>query len=147
MAMQILRHRLELATAEPIQIVDLTERVRCWVAGSGIRDGLLTVSSPHTTARINVNEREPQLARDMVGFLQRLAPAGTGYLHDLAPVDDRPNAHSHLLGLLMSAAQTLPVAGGLPALGAWQSIFFVELDGPREHRIVELQLLGEGAEP
>jgi secondary thiamine-phosphate synthase enzyme len=144
--MQILRHRFELATTEPIQIIDLTERVRGWVADSGVRDGLLTVSSLHTTARINVNEREPQLERDMVAFLQRLAPAGAGYLHDLAPVDDRPNAHSHLLGLLMSTAQTIAVAGGVPALGSWQAIFFVELDGPREHRGVELQLLGEGGQ-
>jgi secondary thiamine-phosphate synthase enzyme len=114
------------------------------VAGSGVRDGLLTVSSPHTTARINVNEREPQLARDMVAFLQQLAPAGAGYLHDRAPVDGRINAHSHLLGLLMSAAQTIPVAGAEPVLGGWQAIFFVELDGPRARRSVELQLLGLG---
>lgn len=143
--MQILRHRLELATTEPIQLIDLTERIGAWVAGSGIADGLLTVSSPHTTARININEREPQLALDMAAFLQRLAPAGAGYGHDLAPVDDRPNAHSHLLGLLMSAAQTIAVAGGAPRLGGWQSIFFVELDGPRQRRCVELQLLGERA--
>jgi secondary thiamine-phosphate synthase enzyme len=144
--MQILRHWLELATAEPIQIIDLTDSIRSWVAGSGIRDGLLTVSSPHTTARINVNEREPQLALDMVAFLQRLAPSGADYLHDRAPVDDRANAHSHLLGLLMNSSQTIPVAGGEPALGGWQAIFFVELDGPRERRNVELQLLGEGGE-
>jgi secondary thiamine-phosphate synthase enzyme len=145
--MQILRHRLELATDEPIQIIDLTERIRGWVAGSGIVDGLLTVSSPHTTARINVNEREPQLALDMVAFLQRLAPAGAGYGHDHAPVDDRPNAHAHLLGLLMSSAQTVPVAGGVPVLGGWQAIFFIELDGPRERRSVALQLLGQGGRP
>jgi secondary thiamine-phosphate synthase enzyme len=142
--MHILRHRLELSTDAPIQIIDLTERVRSWVAGSGIRDGLLTVSSPHTTARINVNEREPQLALDMVDFLQRLAPAGAGYRHDIAPVDDRPNAHAHLLGLLMTAAQTVPVAAGAPSLGGWQAIFFIELDGPRSGRCVDLQLLGEG---
>jgi secondary thiamine-phosphate synthase enzyme len=142
--MQILRHRFELTTAEPIQLIDITERICSWVAGSGVRDGLLTVSSLHTTARINVNEREPQLERDMVAFLQQLAPAGAGYGHDISPVDGRINAHSHLLGLLMPAAQTIPVAGGKPVLGGWQAIFFVELDGPRERRSVELQLLGEG---
>ncbi|HEY0331847.1 MAG TPA: secondary thiamine-phosphate synthase enzyme YjbQ [Rhodopseudomonas sp.] len=140
--MKILRHRLELATIAPIQIVDVTEQVRDWVASSGIKDGLVTVSSLHTTARININEREAQLERDMITYLKRLVPRDGNYLHNLAPVDGRDNAHSHLLGLFMNSSETLPVAAGALVLGGWQSIFFIELDGPREARGIELQLLG-----
>lgn len=142
--MKILRHQLQLATAQPIQILDLTDAVRDWVGASGIRDGLLTLISPHTTARVNLNEREPQLQRDMVTFLKRLVPRDGDYLHNLAPVDDRDNAHSHLLGLFLNASETVPVADGALVMGGWQSIFFVELDGPRTRRELWLQLLGEG---
>jgi secondary thiamine-phosphate synthase enzyme len=140
--MKILRHRIELATIEAIQILDITGQVRDWVAASGIRDGLLTLISPHTTARVNVNEREPQLQRDMITYLKRLVPRDGDWLHNLATVDDRDNAHSHLLGLFMNSSETIPVAGGELVLGSWQSIFFIELDGPRERRGLELQILG-----
>uniref|UniRef100_Q07UK2 YjbQ family protein n=1 Tax=Rhodopseudomonas palustris (strain BisA53) TaxID=316055 RepID=Q07UK2_RHOP5 len=143
LAMKILRHRIELPTTAPIQIIDVTAQVRDWVATTGIKDGLLTVSSLHTTARINVNERETKLEADMITFLKRFVPRDGDYAHNLDPIDGRDNAHSHLLGLLMNSAETIPVAGGVMVLGEWQSIFFIELDGPRERRGIELQLMGQ----
>jgi secondary thiamine-phosphate synthase enzyme len=143
--MRLHRHQLTLRTTQPLAFVDLTAEVRAWVRASGVRDGLLTVTSRHTTARLTVNEREPRLQADMVRFLERLAPAGEPYGHNAAPVDDRPNAHAHLLGLFLNATETMPVADGDLLLGAWQSLFFVELDGPREARMVHLQLLDASA--
>ncbi|MBI4692769.1 MAG: YjbQ family protein [Gammaproteobacteria bacterium] len=135
------RHRLTLATTQPIEIVDITDEVRAWVRSSGVREGLLTVMSPHTTARVTLNEREAELQKDMRRFLERIAPAGADYGHDRAPVDDRPNAHSHLLGLFMTATETIPVSDGALGIGGWQSLFFIELDGPRPKREVLLHLL------
>jgi secondary thiamine-phosphate synthase enzyme len=141
--MKILRTRLEFETVDPIQILDITGQVREWVAASGVRDGLLTVTSLHTTARVNVNEREPQLEKDIVTYLKRFVPRDGDWLHNLAAVDGRDNAHSHILGLFMNSSETIPVAGGEMVLGSWQSIFFIELDGPRPRRGLELQILGE----
>jgi secondary thiamine-phosphate synthase enzyme len=140
--MKILRHRIECATIAPIQIIDITGQVRGFVAGSAITDGLVTVSCLHTTARININEREPQLERDMLTFLKRLVPRDGDYLHNLVPIDGRDNAHSHLIGLFMNSSETIPLAGGELVLGEWQSIFFIELDGPRPKRGIELQIIG-----
>ena len=139
-------HRIELATDAPIQIVDITEQARGFVAASGARDGLLSISCLHTTARINVNENEPQLLRDMIAFLQTLAPRDGKYLHNVAPLDGRDNAHAHLLGLLMTSSQTLPIVDGAILLGEWQSIFFIELDGPRPGRRVELRIVGASSD-
>jgi secondary thiamine-phosphate synthase enzyme len=140
--MRVQRHTLTLATSQPLEILDLTDRVRAWVRECGVRDGLLTVTSPHTTARITVNEREARLQEDMVRFLERLAPRDEPYGHNAHPVDDRLNAHAHLLGLFMNATESIPVVDGDLMLGQWQSLFFVELDGPRAQREVMLQLLG-----
>jgi secondary thiamine-phosphate synthase enzyme len=141
--MKILRTRIEFETVEPIQILDMTGQVRDWLKATGVRDGLLTVTSPHTTARVNVNEREPQLQKDMVTYLKRLVPSDGDWLHNLVTVDGRDNAHSHILGLLMNSSESIPVSGGEMILGGWQSIFFIELDGPRERRGLELQIMGE----
>ncbi len=140
--MRVLTHRIELATAEPIQIIDITNIIRDWVTATGLRHGLLTLICPHTTARVNINEREAQLQRDMITYLKRLVPRDGDWLHNLAPVDDRDNAHAHILGLFMTASESIPVAEGALMLGQWQSIFFIELDGPRPRRALDLQLLG-----
>lgn len=142
--MRVLRHVLTLGTTAPIELVDITGPVSEWVDASGIRDGTLTLISLHTTARITINEREPELQRDMVAFLTNIAPREAGYRHDRNTVDGRANAHAHLLGLFVNASETVPVADGALVLGAWQSIFFVELDGPRTQREVRLQLIGAG---
>jgi len=141
--MKILRTRIEFETVEPIQILDMTGQVRDWLKATGVRDGLLTVTSSHTTARVNVNEREPQLQKDMVTYLKRLVPSDGDWLHNLATVDGRDNAHSHILGLFMNSSESIPVSGGEMVLGGWQSIFFIELDGPRQRRGLELQIMGE----
>jgi secondary thiamine-phosphate synthase enzyme len=139
---KIVRTRIEFETVEPIQTLDVTGQVRDWLKTTGIREGLLTVTSPHTTARVNVNEREPQLQKDMVTWLKRFVPRDGDWLHNLVAVDGRDNAHSHILGLLMNATESVAVADGAMALGEWQAIFFIELDGPRERRGLELQIMG-----
>jgi secondary thiamine-phosphate synthase enzyme len=141
--MKILRSRIEFETVEPIQILDVTGRVRDWLKTTGIREGLLTVTSLHTTARVNVNEREPQLQKDMVTWLKRFVPRDGDWLHNLVAVDGRDNAHSHILGLLMNSSESIPVADGEIVLGSWHSILFIELDGPRERRELDLQIMGE----
>lgn len=140
--MKLLRDRMVVATSAPIQLVDLTEPIVQWVAASGVRNGLLTVMSMHTTARVALNEREFRLQEDMVAFLQRVAPSDAHYAHNTDTVDDRPNAHAHLLSLFMNASETIPVADGALMMGDWQSVFFVELDGPRARRELQLQLIG-----
>jgi thiamine phosphate synthase YjbQ (UPF0047 family) len=77
-------------------------------------------------------------------FLKRLAPRDGDWRHNVAPVDGRDNAHSHVLGLLMNSGASLAVVDGAPARGEWQSVFFVELDGPRPRRAVDLHLRGPG---
>lgn len=141
--MRVLTRRLRLATTEPIELRDVTAEVEGLFLTTGLRDGVLTLMSPHTTAHINLNEREPQLQQDMLDFLKRLVPRDCDYRHNRAPVDGRDNAHSHLMGLLMNATETIPFADGKLLLGGWQSVFFVELDGPRAERQVTLQFLGQ----
>ena len=135
-------HQISFETQGAIEFVDLTERVRSACAESGIRDGLATVYTTHTTAGVKINERCERLQCDMKVFLEKVVPAG-GYRHDEDTVDGRPNGKGHLMALLMNASETIPVCGGKLMLGQWQSIFFVELDGPRPERQVAVRIVGE----
>ncbi len=133
---------IPLATEDPIQLLDVTEEVRRVLRASGVRDGILTVISRHTTAFVNLNEVEPNLQEDMRVWLESFVPRDRDYLHNRNTVDDRDNAHSHLMGLLLNASETIPVVDGELSLGTWQSILFVEVDGPRPRREVTVHVMG-----
>ena len=134
--------KVRLGTTEPIQIMDITTQVKQLLADSGVSNGQLTLISSHTTAFVSLNEFEPGLQQDMVEYLGRVAPPGAGYRHDVNPVDGRLNAHSHLAGLFLNPSLSIPIVKGKLLLGGWQSILFIELDGPRETRSLHVQILG-----
>ncbi len=129
-------------TTKPIEIIDISAEVAEAVASSGLDTGQVTVISQHTTAFININEKEDRLLEDMETFIKRFAPKDGNYLHNLNPLDGRDNAHSHLIGLLMNTSETIPFSKGKLLLGKWQSLFFIELDGPRKERSILLQISG-----
>lgn len=141
--MKYLLDCLSLRTTAPIEILDITDQVKGLFAQARIRNGQLTICSRHTTAFVALNESETRLQQDMVDFLSGLIPCDSNYRHNLDPVDGRLNAHSHLLGLLMNTSETILISNGELLLGGWQSIFFVELDGPREQRELMVQIAGE----
>jgi secondary thiamine-phosphate synthase enzyme len=139
--MTLHRRQLSLKTLEPIEIRDITKEVEGYIRESGITEGLLIVSSPHTTLGVVINERCEELQKDMRAFLKRLAPSEGPYLHNRVAVDGRPNAHSHLLSLVIPSQVTLVVGEGRLQKGEWQSIFAVELDGPRAERKINLTMM------
>jgi secondary thiamine-phosphate synthase enzyme len=146
-AVRVCRDLVRLRTERHLQFVDLTELVEERVRRSGVREGMVTVQSRHTTAAVLVNENEPLLLQDFADLLGRWAPADALYRHnDLkaregAPADERPNGHAHARALLLGASVCLNVAKGRLDLGEWQSVFLVELDGPRD-RTLSVQVMG-----
>ena len=140
--MKIVLQEVRLGTTEPIQVMDITTQVKQLLADSGVSNGQLTLISSHTTAFVSLNEFEPGLQQDMVEYLDRVAPPGAGYRHNVNPVDGRLNAHSHLAGLFLNPSLSIPIVKGKLLLGGWQSILFIELDGPRETRSLHVQILG-----
>ncbi|HYU62392.1 MAG TPA: secondary thiamine-phosphate synthase enzyme YjbQ [Verrucomicrobiae bacterium] len=143
-------NRVEFATTRATEFVDITDRIRDEVRRAGLRYGRVHLQSLHTTVGLAVNENEPLLLRDFQGLLERLAPAGAGYEHDdftrrfEIRLDEPVNGHAHCRQLLLSAFATLLVEEGELVLGRWQSVFAVELDGPRERQLA-LQLDGHFA--
>ena len=110
--MQIMTHTINARTAKPIEIIDITAEVSALLLSSGLDRGQVTVISRHTTAFININEKEKRLLEDMETWLKRLVPKDGNYLHNISPIDGRHNAHSHLLGLFMNSSETIPFSEG-----------------------------------
>lgn len=135
-------HTFTVRSRSHVEPVDITSEVAEAVRQSGVAEGIVCVSTPHTTAAIYVNENERGLRRDVVSVAQRLLDLGGSYDHNR--VDN--NAEAHLAAMLVGNSIVLPVANGGPELGTWQSIFLLELDGPRT-RTVRVKVVASIAEP
>ncbi|MGD2084405.1 MAG: secondary thiamine-phosphate synthase enzyme YjbQ [Chromatiales bacterium] len=145
--MKTLHRVITLTTDAGTALHDVTPAVRALVADSGIREGLVTLTSRHTTTAVAINENEDRLLEDVRRFLARLVPADRHYLHnDIhlrdCPPDEPENAHAHILAMLLGASETIAVVDGAPDLGRWQSVLLVELDGPRT-RTLSLRAWGD----
>lgn len=134
--MTFISDKIVLNTSKSIELINITDKVQEIVEKSGVDDALVNISTKHTTSAVVINEDEKGLKNDVVSLLEKIIP-NDSYEHDL--IDN--NARSHLMSLLLSSNQTLPVVGGRINLGTWQSIFFLELDGPRSNRIVNVSIL------
>ncbi len=149
-AVRSCRAVVEIRTETPVQFIDLTAVVAERVRRSGIAEGVVLVQSRHTTAAIVVNENEAGLLDDFRRLLERWAPEAFDYRHnDLearvdVPPGERANGHGHARALLLGGSVTLGVVDGRLDLGEWQSVFLVELDGPRKRSVV-VQALGAPA--
>lgn len=118
--------RFSLATRHPRQLIDITARLQEWVAGTGIRDGMLLVFVPHTTAAVTINENaDPDVVFDLVNALHRLVPDSPEFRHL------EGNSAAHIQSSLIGASELLIIEQGSLVLGTWQSVYFCEFDGPR----------------
>ena len=121
-------HEFTVRTDERVTVVDVTDRVADALPDDF--DGLATVLVRHTTAGVTLNEAEPRLLGDIRRFVASLAPEGE-WDHD--ELDG--NADAHLRSMLLGRDVTVPVSGGRPDLGTWQSVLLVECDGPRRRTV------------
>lgn len=119
-----------LRTTEHSQMLEVTSEVSRWVREENVMDGIVIVSSLHTTAGITVNENaDPDVKTD---FLRRL--------DEVYPWQHRNDLHmegntaAHLKTSTVGHTQTIIVESGQLLLGTWQGIYFCEFDGPRSRK-------------
>ncbi|MGH9149908.1 MAG: secondary thiamine-phosphate synthase enzyme YjbQ [Acidimicrobiales bacterium] len=141
---------MSIRTERAFQLVDLTDGLRASVASTGLGAGALHLFCPHTSAGLAITEMEDGLHADFEAVLEELASRQRPWAHDdhtrrwqNIEHDGRLNGWSHIQGLLATLPMlVLPIVGGTLGLGAWQRVFFVELDGPRDRRSVTVQAWG-----
>ncbi|MGD1863726.1 MAG: secondary thiamine-phosphate synthase enzyme YjbQ [Phormidesmis sp.] len=139
--MTIVSTLLNISTVESIDIYDVTEKVQTFINEQGIQSGQALIFSRHTTTALAINEYENRLLTDIKTYLRKLAPPEGKYLHNdlhlrVVPPDEPENAHSHLMAMTLSTSEIVPIVEGKLALGTYQSIMFIELDGPRQRTLL-----------
>jgi secondary thiamine-phosphate synthase enzyme len=118
------------------RIVDLTDPVRSFCSGHG--DGLVNVFVPHATAGLAIIETGAGSDNDLVETLERLLPRDNRYSHQHGSPG---HGADHVLPALVAPSVTVPVAGGTPLLGTWQSVVLVDLNRDNPRRSVRLSFI------
>ena len=139
----VVAQNIEVDTSDRIELVDLTDTVMAFVRRSGVKEGLLSLWSMHTTCAVFINESQTALNADIKTFLETVASRGGYYKHNDPDHSDcdRQNADSHLRAMVLGHSLSMQVSGGELVIGQWQRILCGELDGPRT-RTIRAQLQG-----
>ena len=123
--------KISKKTESSTEMVDVTAEIAEIVKGSNVKDGVVVVSSPHTTCGITVNENtDPGLKKDILNALASHFPKGDAkYTHRGG------NADAHIKTALVGTSVTLLIEDRALNLGRWQSVYLCEFDGPRDREL------------
>jgi secondary thiamine-phosphate synthase enzyme len=122
--------RFSVKTHRHTEFIRMDTHIQALVEQSGVRDGVVHVFVPHTTAAVTINENaDPDVVADMEAALERAVPWNKEYAHA------EGNAAAHVKASMMGFSETIIISDGRLQLGTWQSVYFCEFDGPRERKV------------
>lgn len=132
-----MQKEITFSTSKRLELVDINDKVQEIVSKSGVKDGICCVFCQHATGAIIINENyDPNVCLDIIDALSKLIPAGK-WRHD--SVDN--NADAHIKAAIVGPSEIVPIKDGKLQLGTWQSLAFLECDGPRNNRRVIVKII------
>lgn len=118
-----------IKTNKQDEMINITDIFREDVRNSNVKDGIVIIFVPHTTAGITINENaDPDVVYDILSTLQKVFPKDRSHRHM------EGNSHAHIKASLMGSSCTIIIENGILKLGTWQGVYFCEFDGPRTRR-------------
>lgn len=139
--MQIVTRTIYIKSEGEGDMIDITPETSKILTQSKLKDGIITIFVPGSTAAVTTIEYEPGLRQDFPHMLSRLVPRNIEYHHENMWHDG--NGHSHVKASLIGPSLTIPFKDSILMLGTWQQIVFLEMDiGKRERNLI-LQIMGE----
>lgn len=121
------KHSLNISKRQIM--IDITNLIQEDIKSSNVKEGIVVVYCPHTTAGITINENaDLDVVKDLIYGFEKVYPTNDkNYKHF------EGNSHAHMKSSTIGASQTLIISNSKLILGTWQDIYFCEFDGPR-HR-------------
>ncbi len=122
--------KFNVNTSKRNQLIDISKDIRAIIDKHKIKEGVLYVFCPHTTAAITINENaDPSVQTDISETLSKLIPLRPDYAHT------EGNADAHIKASIVGSSRTLFINEGKIAFGTWQGIYLCEFDGPRTREV------------
>ena len=131
--------------------VDITNIINEWISENDINQGILIISTKHTSCSLTINENaDPRVLRDLSNYMKAIVPEegftsinGEGtkqtYLHFEEGIDDMP---AHIRTMLTSCSLSLSIQNRELILGKWQAIYLWEHRYSKNNRKLHLHAIG-----
>ena len=139
--MTVIHRQLEFETEGNAHIVEITEEIEEILGETGLDAGILNIFVPGATGAITTLEHEPGVCLDFRELFDYIAPIDRSYHHNQRGVDS--NGHSHVRAGLLGPSLTVPFDGGVPQLGRWQQVVFIDFDEVPRSRSLVVTFIGE----
>ena len=134
-----MQEEIILSTSKKQELIDITDKINIIIKKSKVKNGICNVFAAHATAAIIINENyDPNICLDLIDALNKVIPSGI-WRHD--KIDG--NADAHIKSAILGPSETIPIKDAELQLGRWQSVMFVELDGPRSNRKIIITVLSD----
>lgn len=127
---------LDIETGRRPAVVDLTNAIARFLSDKD--EGLCSIFVPHATAGIALMETGSGSEADLLAALERVLPRDVSYRHRHGA---EGHGADHVVPAFISPSVTVPVRGGRPMLGTWQSIVLVDTNVDNPRRQVRLSFL------
>lgn len=119
-------YSFDISTEAKQALITIDDYLQQALSRSGVKNGIMLVFCPHTTAGITINENaDSDVKKDIFLGLNQTFPNRTDYMHI------EGNSDGHIKSSVIGASETLIILKGRLILGTWQSLYFCEFDGPR----------------
>lgn len=129
---------IRVSTGPTPAVVDLTARCAEFLRECAAQDGLLHVFVPHATAGVAIIETGAGSDEDLLAAVEVLLPTEDRWRHRHGSPG---HGRDHVLPAFVAPYASIPVLGGLPALGTWQSICLLDPNDDNPDREVRLSYL------
>ncbi len=121
---------ISIESTKRVELISISREVIDYTRKEGIKNGIVIIYTPHTTAGITINEdADPDVVIDLINGINKIIPFIDEYQHL------EGNSAAHLKSSLFGGSETVIIENGELLLGRWQGIYFCEFDGPRTRKV------------
>ena len=124
------------------KLYEFTNDTIQWISQNNFKNGILNLSSRHTSASLIVQENaDPDVQTDLINYFDKLAPMDNKlYIHTTEGKDDMP---AHIKSALTNNQISLSVKDSELLLGTWQGIYLFEHRLEAQKRTIIHHFIGE----
>ena len=124
------------------KLYEFTNETINWINKNNFKNGILNLSSLHTSASLIVQENaDPDVQTDLLNYFNKLAPMDDKlYIHTTEGKDDMP---AHIKSALTNNQISLSIKDSKLLLGTWQGLYLFEHRLETQNRTIIHHFIGD----
>ena len=128
--------KINITTTKDKELVDITDGINEMLAQSKKRNGLCHLFLPHSTAGLTTALISPENELDLIDAFDVVLPHVSSQSHKYEHSHIISRLPDHIISSFLGTSLAIPFENGKLALGEFQAVVLVELNGPRKRTVL-----------